>query len=273
MTVAEIRVSPEWLHLREAADATARSLVLVERLRGHLPATGPRVIHDLACGSGAMGRWLAPLLPGRQHWVLHDRDCDLLERAAADRPGPAADGARVGVETRCSDITRLDPGDLAGADLITASALLDLLTREELDRLIGACAEAACPVLLALSVAGRVELAPAHPLDARVAAAFDAHQRRMTPGGRLLGPDAAATAAAGFRATGADVIVQPSPWRLGPAQADLTAEWLGGWVEAACEQDATLAAAADAYTRRRLAQGRSGQLSVTVAHADLLVLP
>ena len=73
------------------------------------------MIHDLGCGTGSMGRWLAPLLPGPQHWVLHDRDADLLEVAAADLPGPAADGAAVTVETRQSDITRLDPGDLAGA--------------------------------------------------------------------------------------------------------------------------------------------------------------
>ena len=53
------------------------------------------MIHDLGCGTGAMGRWLAPLLPGPQHWVLHDRDPDLLDVAAADPPGPAADGSAV----------------------------------------------------------------------------------------------------------------------------------------------------------------------------------
>ena len=90
------------------------------------------MIHDLGCGTGAMGRWLAPLLPGPQHWVVHDRDADLLEVAAADLPGPAADGAAVTVEARQSDITRLHPGDLTGATLITASALLDLLTEDEL---------------------------------------------------------------------------------------------------------------------------------------------
>src|SRR5262249_2374827 len=146
-----------------------------------LPAGG-LVIHDLACGSGSMGRWLAPLLPGPQRWILHDRDADLLALAAADVP----DGA-VAVETRLSDITQLGPADLADATLITASALLDLLTADELTAVIEACAAAACPVLLTLSVTGHVELAPADPLDARVAAAFDAHQRRATPRGRLLG--------------------------------------------------------------------------------------
>ena len=73
--------------------------------------------------------------------------------------------------------------------------------------------------------------------------------------------------------SGAEVVVRPSPWRLGPAQADLAAEWFSGWVGAACEQQAELAAETGEYTRRRLAQARAGQLAVTVDHADLLVLP
>ena len=182
MTVEGVRVSRRWLALREPADAAARAPDLVEKLRAHHPETGPRVIHDLGCGTGAMGRWLAPLLPGPQHWVVHDRDADLLEVAAADLPGPAADGAAVTVEARQSDITRLHPGDLAGATLITASALLDMLTEDELARLVTVCVGAGCPALLTLSVVGRVELIPADPLDRRVAAAFDAHQRRTKRG-------------------------------------------------------------------------------------------
>ena len=273
MTVEEIRVSSEWLHLREPADAAARARDLAEHVRLCLPATGRRVIHDLASGTGAMGRWLAPLLPGPQHWVLHDRDGDLLEVAAARAPASAADGASVAVETRWSDVTQLDQDDLAGATLITASALLDLMTGDELTGLIGACAGAGCPVLLTLSVTGQVDLAPADPLDSRVAAAFDAHQRRMTGAGRLLGPDAVAAAAQEFRRLGAEVIVRPSPWQLGSAQAHLAAEWLTGWVGAACEQEAALATEADAYARRRLTEARAGGLHVTVGHADLLVLP
>jgi len=253
-----------WLALREPADAAARSRELVERL----PATGPHVIHDLGCGTGAMGRWLAPLLPAEQHWVLHDRDEALLEVAAADVPGP-----EVTIETRRSDITRLDPGDLAGATLITASALLDLLTAEEVERLVAACAGAGCPTLLTLSVVGRVELDPPEPFDSRVAAAFNAHQRRATERGSLLGPDAVAAAEEHFRRHRAEVIVRPSPWQLRAHDAELAAEWFSGWVGAACEQEPELSAATHDYTRRRLAQARAGDLAVTVHHADLLALP
>jgi hypothetical protein len=218
------------------------------------------VIHDLGGGSGAMGRWLEPRLPGPQHWVVHDRDAGLLELAVAAPPDPAA----VTVEARRSDITRLTPGDLAGASLITASALLDLLTADGLVRMLRACAGR--PMLLTLTVVGRVTLSPADPLDARIGAAFNAHQRR----GGLLGPDAVAAA---VEELSAEVLVRPSPWRLDATHADLTAEWFGGWIAAAREQEPALAAEAGAYGDRRLAQAAAGELAVTVDHADLLVLP
>jgi hypothetical protein len=273
MIAERTRVSAQWLDLREPADAAARARDLVEHVRGHLPATSCVVIHDLASGTGSMGRWLAPLLPGPQRWILHDLDADLLRVAAAELPGPSAAGASVVIETRRSDVTRLLSDDLFDATLITASALLDLLTRDELAGLIDLCAKAGCPVLLSLSVVGRVDLAPADPLDSRVAAAFDAHQRRMTARGRLLGPDAVAAAVEGFRRLGAEVLVRPTPWRLGAAEADLAAEWLTGWIRAACEQSVDLASDIGSYARRRLAEARAGTLVVTVGHADLLVLP
>ena len=273
MSAQAVRVSREWLVLREPADAAARSAELAERLGWHVAAAGPLTIHDLGGGSGAMGRWLAPRLPGPQHWVVHDRDEDLLDLAVAHPPGPAADGSAVTVDARRSDVTRLGAGDLAGASIIVASALLDILTDDELAVMLGACTGNRCPMLLALTVVGRVALTPADPLDARMAAAFNDHQRRTTTAGRLLGPDAVAAAVQQLRGTRADVLVRPSPWRLDAAHPELTAEWFDGWVAAACEQHPPLAAEASAYRDRRLAQAAAGELAVTVDHADLLVLP
>jgi SAM-dependent methyltransferase len=273
MTAADTRVSRRWLALREPADAAARSHELAEQLRQVLPSTGRKVIHDLGCGTGSMGRWLAPRLPGAQHWILHDRDAHLLELATAEAPGPAADGATVTLEAKRSDIARLAPDDLADTTLITASALLDMLTAEELAALVTVCASARCPILLTLSVVGRVDLIPPDPLDGRVAAAFDAHQRRTTERGPLLGPDAVALAVQELGRLGTAVFVRPSPWRLGAPEAELVAEWFIGWVGAAREQQAELTAQTDGYRRRRLAQAAAGRLAVRVEHADVLALP
>ena len=265
------RYAPEWLELREPADAAARAHDLLDPLRirlANMPGKSGVVIHDLGCGTGSMGRWLAPRLDGAQHWILHDRDPYLLHFAAVSSPRSAADGSRVSVETRRGDVARLTPDALRGASLVTASALLDVLTREEIDTLAAACAGAGCPALLTLSVAGRVELTPSHPLDAELVQAFNDHQRRDG----LLGPDAVTAAAEAFSEHGATVRLHPSPWRLGPEQAALTEQWLRGWVGAAVEERPELRAEADVYLTNRLAALAAGELRVTVHHVDLLAL-
>jgi len=200
--------------------------------------------------------------------VLHDRDPYLLHFAAVGSPRSAADGSRVTVETQRGDVARLTADALAGASLVTASALLDVLTPDEIEALAAACAGAGCPALLTLSVVGRVELTPAHPLDEEIAAAFNDHQRR----GDLLGPESINAACDAFARHGATVRVHPSAWRLGPDESALTAEWLRGWVGAAVEQRPELAARADAYLKERLAACEAGELNVVVHHSDLLAL-
>jgi hypothetical protein len=240
--------APEWLRLREGADAAARAVSLVDKLALRSPLT----IRDLGCGTGSMGRWLAGRLPGPQHWILHDRDPRLLTLAARSLP----DG--VTTETEQLDVTRLTAVDLAETSLVTASALLDLFTAAEIGRLADACAGAHCPALLTLSVVGRVELSPANPLDDTVMAAFNAHQRRE---GRL-GPDAVSVAAQEFTDRGYTVHRAPSVWRLGPADSALITAWFHGWVEAATQEDPDL-------TRYR----DQPPTTVTVHHEDLLALP
>lgn len=273
MTAERAPASGDWLALREDADAAARSLDLVDLLRADLPTGGRLVVHDLGCGTGSMARWLAPKLDGPQHWVMHDRDAGLLALAAARPPARAADGGLVTAETRRGDVTRLDTGELDGAALITASALLDVLTAAELRRLLASCVSAGCPVLVTLSVTGHVQLSPEDPFDRSVAEAFNAHQRRTTGAGRLLGPDAVEAAVDGLSRLGLDVQVRPSPWRLGPERSALTTEWFTGWWSAAGEQRPELRRAAQAYRRGRLAAAAAGRLSVTVHHADLLARP
>ncbi len=273
VTEAPVLVSPDWLALREPADADARAPELVERLRQRLRKDARSVIYDLGCGTGSMTRWLAPQLDRAQHWILYDRDPALLAYAAVSAPAIAAGGARITAETHQRDITRLVPADLAGASAITAAALLDMLTEDELTRFIASCIEAGCPALITLSVVGRVDLTPADALDKRIGEAFNAHQRRTTGGRQLLGPDAVDLAADLFTRRGVEVLVRSSPWRLGPAYGALTTEWLIGWLAAAVEHDPGLAGLAAAYRDRRLDDLAAGRLGVTVHHRDLLALP
>lgn len=260
---------PAWLALREPADGDARAASLAALLASWIEP-GELVVHDLGSGTGSLARWLAPRLPGRQVWVLHDRDPRLLDLALERTAGlVAADGTPVTVRTAVGDLAALGPSDLAGAGLITASALLDLLTPAALEALVATCASAGCPVLWTLSVTGAVTLDPADPLDGPLAGAFDAHQRR----GGLLGPDAPGAAVDALGRHGLAVRSADSPWQLTYARHELLAEWLRGRVDAAVEQTPELADDARAWLRDRLTAAAARELTATVGHRDLLAAP
>jgi hypothetical protein len=270
--VSSAGLLPEWLALREGADGDARAGELVEALREYLPDNGV-VVRDLGCGTGSLGRWLAGRLTGPQRWILHDREPELLALARDGMPRASLDGRPVTAVTEERDVTGLGADELAGTSLVCGSALLDLLTAEELDAIAESCVAAGCAVYLTLSVLGRVELTPADPLDAEIVDAFNAHQRRTVRGRRLLGPDAVSHAVETFESLGATVAVADSPWHLGPADTALTASWLNGWIDAAREQRPDLTAKTADYRRRRLAAAATGELQAVVHHGDLLALP
>lgn len=263
---AVIPVSVEWLTLREQADARSRS-----RRLGAAAARmsrRPAVVHDVGSGTGSMMRWLAPLLPVPHTWVLHDWNPALLQRAAEHVPAPG-----VMVRTSVEDAAQLRSSDLSGASLVTMSALLDVLTRDELEAVVQACVGARAPALFTLSVTGRVELDPLDPGDRVFGSAFNDHQRRTTDGRRLLGPDAVAIASALFAAAGWSVRAAHSPWRLDASDRMLVAEWLEGWLAAAVEERPALREWGEEYLRTRTAQLAAGSLRVAVHHRDFLAWP
>jgi hypothetical protein len=257
-----------WLGLREPADAEARASELLEPLRARR-SDGRLVVHDLGAGTGSMRRWLSPRLPGPQRWVLHDRDPVLLDLVEGERAG--SDRERATVSVRRTELAQLRAADLDGAGLITASALLDLLTFDELENMLAACLTIGCPVLLTMSVTGRVKLSPSDELDPVITAAFNDHQRRTVDGRRLLGPDAPAAVQAVLTQAGVPFRIRRSPWRLGPDRTELTAEWLDGWLDAAVEERPELAGELARYSRRRRGDLIEGILRVSVDHEDVLV--
>jgi hypothetical protein len=272
--LTRVRVEAPWLALREPADSASRASDLAERARHALPRNRrPVVIHDLACGTGAMMRWLAPRLPGPQHWICHDLDADLLLRVEQTCAPVAADGSAVTVETRHEDVTRLQGSELSDAALITSSALLDLLTITELERFARSCAAAGCAVLVTTTVVGAVQLHPPHPLDELIVAAFNAHQCRSVGDQTLLGPRAAEAAVHEFARLGRSVVTRSSPWRLDASRSELFRAWLAGWLDAAREQEPGLARQLDGYARQRGQDIAAGRLRALVHHRDLLVLP
>jgi hypothetical protein len=267
-----LEVSSEWLALREPEDAAARSRDLALTAAAMLPE-GPIVVHDLGSGTGSMMRWLAPLLPGPQTWILHDWNADLTERAIDGVRPPDRDNAAISVYSQTGNLANLRPTDLAGASLVTASALLDVLTSRETHAIVNACVGARCPALLALSVTGDVRLNLRDELDTAFEHAFNALQLRDADSRRQLGRYGAPIARGLFTQAGWQVRPSTTVWRLDRRRPRLLREWFDGWVDAAVEQNPGLRAEAERYRQLRTSQIDRGELVAHVRHVDLLAWP
>jgi hypothetical protein len=158
-------------------------------------------------------------------------------------------------------------------DLITTSALLDLVSAAWLERLAVEIAARKIPIYAALSYDGRIEFGPADPLDAAIAAAVNAHQRMNKGFGPALGPAAANAAIAQFEKLGYSVLHGASDWVIGPDDRDIQMEIFAGWASAVRELgDLSLADTVGWLTRRRDAVA-AGSSSIRVGHVDIFARP
>jgi len=293
-----------WLGLREPVDHRSRAHALLSPLVPFLkaPPSAPPAgnggggeggrghVVDLGSGTGSNLRYLAPRLDPRREgadplpWVLVDHDPELLAVAVAEAGASRATAAEgsVAAPSRSVPPVRAVVGDLAaegitamvGARLVTASALLDLVSEGWVDRMVEACRGEGAAALFALSYDGRVAWTPAHPLDAAVMEAVNDHQHQDKGLGPALGPGATAFAARRFREAGFRVGRAASPWVLGPADAPLARALLDGWVEAAQEMRPDRRQEFLSWGRERQALLEEGRpFTLVVGHQDLLALP
>jgi hypothetical protein len=259
--------SAEWLELREPYDLRARNAAVLDTVFDQLAGQPSVAIVDLACGTGSTFRALSPRIKTRQNWRLVDNDLSLLARVPPSSPGITVTAAPV-------DLNR----DLEGAfdspaDLVTTSALLDLVSADWLNRLAVEAAARRLPVYAALSYDGRAELAPSDPLDSRIVDAVNRHQRKDKGFGPALGPSAAQAAIAAFERVGYAVTHGLADWEFGPLDREIQTEILSGWAAAAREiRDPPRPEILD-WLKRRHALIAAGGSSLRVGHVDLLARP
>ncbi len=226
-------------------------------------------IVDLACGTGSTLRAIAPHLLGNQNWRLVDNDLSLLARATATRRPAGVTVAGVPLDLN-RDLEAVLDGPV---DLITSSALLDLVSEVWLERLATEIAARSIPIYAALSYDGRIELGPTDPLDATIIAAVNAHQRTDKGFGAALGPAAASFAITRFEKLGYSVARGPSDWVIRSDDREFQLEILAGWASAAREiGDLSLADTVGWLTRRRDAVS-AGHSSIRVGHVDVFARP
>ena len=260
--------SADWLALREPFDRAARNVAVLDAVVAALKDLRQIRIVDLACGTGSTLRALAPKLAAQQTWRLCDNDLGLLLRAST-MPLPVG----ITVTTTPLDLNRDLEAALDGpVDLVTTSALLDLVSKPWLDRLATEIAARKIPFYAALSYDGRAELAPPDPRDAAIVKAVNTHQYNDKGFGPALGPLAASAAIERFEKLGYSVMRGQSDWLAGPRDREFQMEILNGWASAAREIGVQLADAVEWLTRRRDAVS-AGRVSLRVGHVDFFAAP
>lgn len=299
----QLAFSAEWLTLREPANLAARSGALAEELARALPGSTGEAdrlqVLDLATGTGANIRALAPRLRRPQDWLATDLDRGLLDQLrarvcvwAAEQGWDAAardgrtmvrgEGVDLSVATASFDLRALGRADPAGPTmaqglmsfegrrLVTASALLDLLSDPQVQALARLCRHLNATVFFALTYDGRIGCTPSDPEDEGVRMLVNRHQRTDKGFGAALGPEAVARMARALSEAGYRVRTEPSDWRLGPSFADLQRQLLTGWAHAASEIAPERSAPINDWLARRLAHVDTGQSVLAVGHVDLL---
>lgn len=271
-------IEADWLALRRDMDDAAREAaqpLCAELAAWHrarvpvdVPADAPVEVFDLGSGTGANQAYLSRRLPFPTRWTLLDHDPALLSH-----PGQGP-GRRVlaGVEELPGLLEASSRERPGVAQVVTCSALLDLLAADDLDGLAATLHAAGAPGLFALTVTGSVEIDPPERADETVRRCFDAHMAREGRPGPGAGPYLAEAA----RTLGARVVDVPTPWRIDtgdPATRAFARRWLTDRAAAAVEQDAAERPAVHEWLVRRLRQVDGGTLKARVGHVDLLVLP
>lgn len=262
--------SDAWLALREPFDAAARANALEASLALWARGRGPLRILDLGAGTGANLRHLAPRLPVGQSWTLVELDPALIE--AGSRRLSGALGAEA-VYRRADLVADLETLLGEPCELVTCSALLDLVSADWLERLVGLIRQRDLALLAVLTYDGRVELEPALPLDGEVIALVNRHQRTDKGFGPALGPEAAVRLGRLLHAAGDQPLVALSDWVAGPHDKALQEALIEGWAQAAAAIAPDRAPQIASWKRQRLDLVAAGGARCRVGHLDLLRLP
>lgn len=273
--------APDWLALREPADVRARNGAIAAELQARFIAHEHASVVDLGCGTGSNLRATSGLLPDRQSWRLVDHDPRLLaaarERLAAwaDNADSGPDGGlvlhkgnqRIAVTFSEADLARdIEAALGARSDLITASALFDLVSADYIRRFAQAVAQRRSTFYTVLTYNGIQHWTPRRPADNAMVAAFHRHQMSDKGFGPAAGPIAPAELADQFRLSGYSVREGDSPWLLeAPRDAGLITELADGFANAVGETgkvDAKTLADWKKLVRTRAETGHTDTLAV-----------
>ncbi|MCM2130318.1 class I SAM-dependent methyltransferase [Larsenimonas rhizosphaerae] len=274
----------DWLTLREPVDHRSRHPSLLAPLIDALNSQAHKrlAVVDLGCGRGSNCRYLAPRLPFDQHWQLIDHDPILLDEAMVS--APTLSSGQLELSSRLSSIAH--PAELVppSTTLVTASALLDLVSRPWLEALVAHCSSHCMVVMMTMSVDGRffIEDPDGNPalkrLDMLMEEAINHHQQQERGLGTACGSEGWRIAAELLADAGYQVHCAPADWQLsrasGTGDLALAERLLSERVDAALEVvPASQHDALRAWLAARLEGVNQGKITINVGHQDVLAVP
>ena len=280
--------SASWLALRESADQRARNESVVEALTTRFLQRDQLAITDLGCGTGSTVRAVWQRLPRQQYWTLVDSDPALLAAARtqliawADSHATAIGGTAVvlrkaettltvrfhesDLSTSLDAILDLAPAEGPKTELVTASALFDLMSAEFIRTFAASLAKRRLSLYAALTYNGLQRWTPRTPLDQAMTGAFHRHQLTDKGFGPACGPTSPVELQEQLASHGYSVLEGDSPWKLGPADGALISELTEGFANAVRATKAI----PEADVAGWLARPRT---AAEVGHTDTLAIP
>jgi len=270
--------SVEWLALRERFDLIARNQDIVQTVQRWQGRTSPLNILDLGAGTGANFRILSPRLDGIQQWLLVDHDEQLLAEmgpsveAWAGRRGVDCDiaGTQISVGRSQAQIMRADlvtdleslPRD--GVHMVTASALMDLVSATWFERL---AARQYPSLYFVLTYNGQIDWHPSDAFDEPARQLINRHQTGDKGFGPAMGPEASEQIAEMLRLRGYEIEMRSADWRMQPSDATMQRMLLEGWAGAMRELESS--ETLDEWLERREGLIDQQQSRLKVGHTDL----
>ena len=169
------------------------------------------------------------------------------------------------------DLVALDRLEIFnGRDLVTASALLDLVSEEWLGALAVRCRETKATALFPLNYNGQSRCTPVEAEDEEIRELMNRHQRSDKGlGGVAAGPGAVDAAERRFKAAGYVVRREASDWNLPPELRELQRQLILGWAQAAVEIAPDARPHIEDWLARRLAHVEAGRSHIVVGHDDV----
>ncbi|MEE2693902.1 MAG: class I SAM-dependent methyltransferase [Pseudomonadota bacterium] len=284
--------SSSWLDIREGADARARNVDLVTALSTYVDELEEIHLMDLGAGTGGLFRYLAPRLGRHQTWQLVDCSSSLLEQVENRLTRWAGQHelivrSKVGmwyasnsVREYCVDTEIWDlvsgfadfPTD-PSADVITASAFIDLVSLSWIEQLVAFCRKAQTSFYGCLTYNGIIEWSPGHSCDRAFLQLLNNDQRRDKGMGPALGPEAFQVINNSFRSSGFVVKTGSSPWILDSNDCQLQKALLLQWVRLLGQKSGWPVWKINEWNEFRLAAIVEGKSQLKVGHQDIWVVP